>query len=171
MDDPQRIWFAGGAWSTKHLRLRQRGNRQIDNGQFSETREIGSITGCSVLFSGKILQHIGMLEESYFLYWEDTEWSARALKKRYTLLFVPDSHVWHKVSASIEQRSALQYYYYTRNGLYFCRTYDLLILPCLLIYLVVDVTVGLAQGNPAMLRGFLRGCADFLRCRDGQMSS
>lgn len=168
MDDPQRIWFAGGAWSKGHLRLRQQGAGQIDTGQFGNTREIGSITGCSVLLSGKTLQHIGMLEERYFLYWEDTDWSARALNKGYTLLFVPDSHVWHKVSASIERRSTLQYYYFTRNGLYFCHAYDMFTLPWLLLYLVVDVTVGLLKGNPAMLRGFLKGCADFLRGRDGQ---
>lgn len=169
MDDPQRIWFAGGAWSKGHLRLRQQGSGRIDTGQFGNIREIGSVTGCSVLLSCKTLQHIGLLEERYFLYWEDTDWSARALNKGYKLLFVPDSHVWHKVSASIETRSALQYYYFTRNGLYFCREYDLFSLPWLLLYLVVDVTVGLAQGNPAMLRGFLKGCADFLRCRDGQL--
>jgi GT2 family glycosyltransferase len=168
MDDPKRIWFAGGAWSKGHLRLRQHGAGQLDSGQFDRITETSSVTGCSMLLSCEYLHHIGMLEERYFLYWEDTDWSARTREKGYTLLFVPDSHVWHKVSASIAQRSAQQYYYYTRNGLYFCRKHDYSCMIKLLIYLVTDAAVGLIRGNPAMFQGFIRGCADFLRGRDGQ---
>lgn len=168
MHDPQKIWFAGGAWSKGCLRLRQQGAGQIDTGQFDRIREIGSVTGCSMLVPAAMIHIIGFLDERYFLYWEDTDWSARAVTKKYKLLFVPDSHVWHKVSATIESHSTRHYYYFTRNGLHFCRKYDRTALPWLLLYLVVDVTVGAVKGNTEMLGGFLKGCADFLRGRYGQ---
>lgn len=167
-DDPQRIWFAGGAWSKGYLRLRQQGANQLDRGQFNEEREIGSVSGCSMLIPADKIRDVGMLDERYFLYWEDTDWSAKAQKLGYQLLFVPGSHVWHKVSATIAPRSFLQYYYYTRNGLLFCREHDLSVIPWFLSYLIVDVVVGLVTGNNSMLRGFIIGCADFLRGRFGQ---
>ena len=167
-DDPQRIWFAGGAWSKGYLRLRQQGANQLDRGQFDDIRAVGSVTGCSMLIPIDKIRAVGMLDERYFLYWEDTDWSANAQKRGYRLLFVPGSHVWHKVSATIAPRSFLQYYYYTRNGLLFCREHDLLVLPWFLACLAVDVVVGLAKGNKSMLRGFIKGCADFLRGRFGQ---
>ena len=167
-DDPQRIWFAGGAWSKGFLRLRQPGAGQIDRGQFDNVRKIGSVTGCSMLIPADIIRSVGMLTEEYFLYWEDTDWSARAQKLGYQLLLAPDSHVRHKVSATIAPRSALQYYYYVRNGLYFCCRHDLLSLPLLLLYTTVDVCVGLLQGNFQMASGSIRGIADFVRGRRGQ---
>jgi GT2 family glycosyltransferase len=167
-DNPQRIWFAGGAWSRGYLRLRQAGACQIDRGQFDDVREIGSVSGCSMLMPADIIRSVGMLTAEYFLYWEDTDWSARAQKLGYQLLFAPDSHVWHKVSATITPRSALQYYYYVRNGLYFCCRHDLLSLPLLLLYTTVDVCVGLLRGNFQMASGYIRGIADFVRGRRGQ---
>lgn len=171
MDDPQRIWFAGGAWSKGRLRLRQQGAYQIDNGQFDKVRRIGSASGCSLLIPREMLQTVGMLDERYFLYWEDTDWSARAHKQGYQILFVPDSHVWHKVSATITPRSELQYYYQTRNGFIFCREHDIRILPFFMLYLVADVIVGLFRGNSAMFRGFINGCLDFLRGRAGKQDT
>lgn len=167
-NDQQRIWFAGGAWSKGRLRLRLQGAYQIDNGQFDKIRRIGSASGCSMLIPRSMFQTVGMLDERYFLYWEDTDWSARAHKQGYQILFVPDSHVWHKVSATITPRSELQYYYHTRNGLIFCREHDIRILPFFMLYLVADVSVGLFRGNSAMLRGFINGCFDFLRGRTGK---
>lgn len=167
-DDPQRIWFTGGAWSRRHLRLRQQGAGQIEQGQFDDVREIGSVTGCSMLIAADKIKTVGMLAEDYFLYWEDTDWSARAQKQGYQLLLAPGSHVWHKVSATITPRSALQYYYYIRNGLYFCCRHDPLSLPLLLLYTTTDVCVGLLKGNFRVASGYIRGIADFVRGRRGQ---
>jgi len=167
-NDPQRIWFAGGAWSKGHLRLRQQGAGQIDRGQFDQVRLLGSVSGCSMLVPADMFRTVGMLNEEYFLYWEDTDWSARAQKVGYQLVFAPDSHVWHKVSASIASRSKIQYYYFTRSGLNFCLAHDHSSLPFLLIYLLIDVFTGLMRGNVSMTSGFLKGSADFLRGRHGQ---
>jgi GT2 family glycosyltransferase len=167
-DDPKRIWFAGGSWSKGRLRLRQQGAYQSDHGQFAEMRHIGSVTGCSMLVPSAMFKTVGLLDERYFLYWEDTDWSARALKNGYFLLFVPASHVWHKVSATISPRSELQHYYVTRNGLFFSYCHDIFIMPLVLLYLGGTAFVGLLQGNTALLTGFLKGCADFLHGRHGR---
>lgn len=166
-DQPRMIWSAGGAWSRGRLRLRQRGAYQIDNGQYDADCRLDSLSGCSMLVRSSMIEKIGVMDENYFLYWEDTDWCARALKSGYEVVFASGSHIWHKVSAGAGQHSELQYYYYTRNGLHFCRKYDCLSLALFVGYVSMDVFAARLRGNRDMLRGFSRGIRDFIRGRMG----
>jgi GT2 family glycosyltransferase len=168
LDDPQRIWFAGGIWENGWLRLRQRGAGRIDHGEFDAPKRVAALSGCSMLLRSQAIERLGLLNEDYFLYWEDVDWCARAGKAGFTVLFTPSSRVWHKVSAAAAPRSRLQYYYYTRNGLYFCCRYDLLSLPLLLLYTSADVLAGLLKMNTAMFHGYCSAVLDFLCGRRGK---
>jgi GT2 family glycosyltransferase len=167
-EEPQRLWCAGGIWEKGWLRLRQRGAGQIDRGQFDTQRHIASVSGCSMLIRAAAFQRVGMLNEDYFLYWEDTDWCAQAAKVGYSVLFVPTSKVWHKVSASVSHHSRLQYYYYTRNGLYFCSRNDLSALSLLIFYTSVDVFFSVMKGNTETFHGYYLAFLDFLRGRMGR---
>jgi len=109
------------------------------------------------------------MDESYFLYWEDTGWCARAHEKGYAVLFVPASHVRHKVSASTVGRSFDQYYYFTRNGFAFLRRHDPLRIPAFGIYNLLFGLKSLIEGNPKPLRGLLRGVVDFIDRKTGAL--
>lgn len=58
------------------------------------------ITGCALLVKRAVLEKIGLLDERFFLYWEDGDWGLRAGKAGYRCLVVPAARIWHKVSAS-----------------------------------------------------------------------
>jgi GT2 family glycosyltransferase len=168
-DEPRKIWFAGGTWSKGRLRLRQRGASHQDEGQFDKLCAVGSVSGCSLLISAKAINKIGLMDEDYFLYWEDTDWCARASNSGYTILFVPASQVWHKISKTVKAHSELQYYYVTRNGIRFCCRHDLLSLPVFLCYVTIDVLCGCLRGNFVKLSGYSRGIIDFLGGKSGQI--
>lgn len=98
--DPKRIWYAGGKinwWSGSVSHL---GVREIDNGKFEKLRYTDYVTGCALLVKRKVVEKIGMLDESYFIYGEDADWSLRTVRSGYKLLFVPQAILWHKVSVS-----------------------------------------------------------------------
>lgn len=67
---------------------------------------LGAITGASLLIPEKIIQHIGMMREDFFLYLEDTEFSLRARKAGFPLLWAPDSIVLHKEGGTTGAASA-----------------------------------------------------------------
>ena len=161
-DDPCRIWSVSGIWEKGWLRLRMKGAHQLDRGQFDEPCKVWSISGCSMLVRSAAIREIGMLDEPFFLYWEDVEWCARAREHGYDVLYVPKSLVWHKVSVSTRQGSFQQYYYHTRNGLFFLKRNDPLLLPLFIFY---NVTFGLRSmflGNPQPLKGLFCGILDSL---------
>jgi GT2 family glycosyltransferase len=170
-DDRQRLQFAGGLWEKGRLRLRLRGTNEVDRGQFDDTLGLGSASGCSMLLRASVIREIGLMDESYFLYWEDTEWCARAQRSGYLVRFAPKSHVWHKVSATARQSSFGQSYYFVRNGFFFLLRYDPVLLPLFTVTSILScLKCLLARQSPAA-RGHLRGFVDFLRGRRGAVAS
>lgn len=170
-DNPRTIWFAGGMWRKGRLHWLQRGANQTDDGQFDQLTTVDAVSGCSMLVRSAAIHKIGLMDENFFLYWEDTEWCARAQKYDYQVVFVPQSRVWHKISVSTVQSSFSQYYYFTRNGFFFLRQYDLWMIPVFCLYNVLFGLKSLMTGNIQPLRGLAHGCTDFMRGRKGPVAS
>jgi GT2 family glycosyltransferase len=98
--DPHRLWFAGGKIEWWKGWVSHVGIREIDRGQYDEMREVDYLTGCCLLVRREIIEKIGMLDESYYIYGEDADWCIRATRAGYKLLYVPSARIWHKVSVS-----------------------------------------------------------------------
>jgi len=99
-DQPDKIWFAGGVVSMWTGTMRHIGIREMDHGQFDSVREIGYASGCCLLIRSEVIRKIGMLDDSYYMYTEDADWSMRVRKAGYTIIFEPAARIWHKLSVS-----------------------------------------------------------------------
>jgi GT2 family glycosyltransferase len=115
-DRPDVIWAAGGklqrfaGYRPVHL-----GMDQKDAGQFSSNCRIQFAPGSCILAKADVFARIGVLDEAYFTYWEDTDFAVRALKAGLYTLFVPTAKLWHKVSSLTGVKSPFQRYYAVRN--------------------------------------------------------
>lgn len=114
------IWYAGGSIDWTHLAGFHRGVDELDRGQFlpehSHQLESDFATGCCVLIRRELIETIGFMNDSYFLYWEDVDYSLRAQKAGFKIKLEPTSVIWHKNAGSSEGAgSRLQQYYQTRN--------------------------------------------------------
>lgn len=116
--DKNRIWFGGGHFTWfgggRHLDF-----DKIDDKPSDETiKEINFMTGCCLLIKRETVEKIGLMDENFFLYYEDTEWSLRAKKYGYKVIYAPGSHIWHKVSRSVKPKTnPVVHYYHIRNAL------------------------------------------------------
>ena len=96
------IWCAGCKRTIRGFKpLNQ---REIDKGQVGGEKYVDACD-CVLMLRTKALKDIGLFDKSFFLIHELTELCLRATKKGYKCLFVPDSKVWHKVSASITKNN------------------------------------------------------------------
>jgi GT2 family glycosyltransferase len=120
-DQPTIIAFAGGEWKQTPLYPRHRGMDEEDRGQYGSVAEVDFITGCSLLIKAAVIQDIGEMQDSYFLYWEDIDWNATADEHGWKIMFAPASHVWHKVSATTDTLPGIKDYYGVRNRLLFLK--------------------------------------------------
>ena len=82
-------------------------------------RESAWSNGCAVLIRAKTIRQIGLMDDQFFLYYEDVDWSIRASRVGWRHLVALDAICWHKVSRSFGGRPGAATprasYYYFRN--------------------------------------------------------
>lgn len=115
-DEPNVIQSAGGKlgrdWQAWHL-----GQNEKDQNQFPTTHQVDWISGCALLVRREVIEQVGMLDERFFYYFEETEWCLRARKAGWRVLHVPQAKIWHKGVQRNYQPSPAVAYYATRNHL------------------------------------------------------
>jgi GT2 family glycosyltransferase len=120
LNEPRKIWFAGGVWLPNIGQTDHEGMGQTDDGQtWEKVKKIDYACGCALFIKAEVIKKIGMLEQKFFLTWEETDFSYRARRAGFDCLFVPTALVWHKVSASFNGGAGglLQQYFMSRNRL------------------------------------------------------
>ena len=114
------IWFAGG-YIDKYKAL------AIHENEFAESideeeRFTEYAPTCFVLFHKEVFEKVGLMDEKYFVYWDDTDFILRATNFGYKILYLPSYIIQHKVSISTGGRTSLfSTFYFLRNRLYFIR--------------------------------------------------
>jgi GT2 family glycosyltransferase len=76
-----------------------------------------SLNGTSILVSTAAMKDAGLLDEGFFLYWEDTEFCLRLRKNGWRIAAAPGSRVVHKVHGSTGGNSIKLDRYQTASGL------------------------------------------------------
>jgi hypothetical protein len=113
---PNLIWYAGASWDSDVNEFRHIGFGLQDSGKNTEIVETDYICGCALFVHAAALKHIGLLDERYFLIFEETDFCYRARRSGYRSFVVPNAKVWHKVSVSFGgANSALYNYFKSRN--------------------------------------------------------
>ena len=75
-------------------------------------------SGSAALYRRKMLDEIGLFDELFFLYCEDTDLGLRARWAGWECVYVPGAAVEHRYSHSSGRASPLKAYYVERNRLY-----------------------------------------------------
>jgi GT2 family glycosyltransferase len=63
------------------------------------------LSGASLLLRRAVLESIGLFDEGFFFYWEDTDYCFRLRQAGWRLAVAPESKIWHKESASVGKTS------------------------------------------------------------------
>jgi len=89
-------------------------------------RVVDYISGSCLLIKKEVIEKIGLIYTPFFAYYEETDWCFRARRAGYKNLVIPQSIIWHKVSASAGERgknnlNSFQAYYYARNSRFFAK--------------------------------------------------
>lgn len=118
-DESNKIWFAGGYIDWKYDGAHV-GYGKPDAGEYNAEKPVEFVTGCAMLVKREVLERVGLLDSSLFLYQEDVDFCIRVRKAGYKCIYIPYPHVWHKGGATTKERrrmSPLHRYWGTRNKL------------------------------------------------------
>jgi GT2 family glycosyltransferase len=170
-DRPDVIWSAGGAVSMWTGDIRHIGLREKDERQYPGVRSVDYVTGCAVLASMKVVREIGVMDDGYYMYNEDTDWCVRARAAGFDVLVAAESKIWHKVSMSSGGGlTSFKVYHRLRSTLRFFRLHArpyhwLGILPLTALRALWFALRELVKGNGGLVGAMFRGIADSMRGR------
>ncbi len=120
--NPSLIQYAGytpmNHWTIRNSSI---GYHQNDDGRFDQAGETQSIHGAAMMVPKKVVDHVGMMTEIYFLYYEEHDWAEMVKRAGYKIYYQPKSHILHKESVSTGKFSPLKTYYISRNRILFAR--------------------------------------------------
>lgn len=118
------LWYAGGDMDWNNIIGKHRGVDEVDKGQNEKEKETDFSSGCCMAVKREVFEKVGFLDEKYFLYYEDNDFSQRVKRAGYKIVYTPKAILWHKNAGSAGgSGSSLQDYYITRNRLRFGLTY------------------------------------------------
>ena len=172
--EPNRIWFAGGKVNWLKNKGTHLGLDEIDSGQYDKINEVDYLTGCCLLVKKEVIEKIGVLAEDYFLYYEDTDFSARAKSVGYKIIYVPKSKIYHKISRSTKPGSSNYIYYHVRNGLVMAKRNGSLLSKivlyfyCVFLFLKQIIKIIFLSQKRNWAYAVLRGEKDFLLGKMGK---
>jgi hypothetical protein len=94
-----------GSWLDESWVGHERGLYEVDRGHLDDAQEVGTWCGAAVLLRASHLFDVGLFEESFFLYYEDTDLAVRGRGRGWRFVVEPTSVVRHIHSASTVESS------------------------------------------------------------------
>ena len=120
------IWNGGGSFNTFFGLSKTRSNGLIYKPQLKIETFTEWISGCCILVKIEVIKEVGLLDNRFFAYFEDVDWSIRMTKLGYKLGVVPKSIIYHQSSGSTKMNntssegnlSPYTHYLNVRNHIY-----------------------------------------------------
>ncbi len=97
------------------------GHLETDHGQYNQPLPTAYAHGAAMMVPRKIVDQVGPMSTSFFLYYEELDWCERIRRAGYSVWIEPRARVYHKESLTVKTLGALKTYYLHRNRIYFMR--------------------------------------------------
>jgi len=118
MDQPDKVQARGGGWVDMWRGM----SWHCKNAQ-DETR-LTYLTGASMLIRHEAIIDIGLLDASFFMYWEDADYSRRLSKAGWKLKVASNAKILHKESATTGRKSTNFYKMFNHSSALFFRKHS-----------------------------------------------
>jgi GT2 family glycosyltransferase len=117
--EPKRIWSAGAYFSWLRGSARHFGYGRQDKGEFDRPRVVSYGPTCCLLVKKRVFERIGLMDASYFVYFDDTDFCFRAYRAGIKLFYIPSAQLLHKVSSLTGSDSVFSIRHNIRNHVYY----------------------------------------------------
>lgn len=119
-DQPDIIWCAGNHidWDSGRSVLLREGS-PVSSIENVSCQDVDFITSCAACIKRDVFENVGVMDERYFIYYDETDWFSRASTAGWRTVYVPWAKMWHKVSATMGESSPRTDYYMVRNRFLF----------------------------------------------------
>ncbi len=138
----------------------------------NSAQEFYWVCGNGIMLKKILWEQAGKYDESFFLYWEDADFSMKVRRLGYKSVLIHQAKLLHKGSGSIGATTD-QAYYVVRNGRYFINKYSsfsgrcILHVTSFLLIISKSLQVFFGTGDKMNTKAFIEGIVDFYRGKRG----
>ena len=118
MDEPEAVMAMGSRLDQERYEYHDNFRGTIYGEGLPETLDCDYVPACTLMVRRKVVEQIGLLDESCFLYWDDIDWATRIKQAGYHVTALREARVWHK-GGGIAAPSTAPIYYFFRNRIYY----------------------------------------------------
>ncbi len=107
----------GGYWNPASAQFEDPARGKTDEPAFEQMQIADYVCGCALFMRREVPETIGLLDERFFLFWEEADFCTRARRHGFEIWTAPQAKVHHKVSASFTGGKPHTDYFWWRNRL------------------------------------------------------
>lgn len=103
------------------------GREQMTWWDRNDVREVEVVTGCFMLVRHEVIEQVGMMDERFFMYAEETDWCYRIKQAGWKIMFTPCGQIIHlggvssrqmKMEMEMQKRASILFYYKKHKNLF-----------------------------------------------------
>lgn len=171
--DKSLIWDGGSYFNPIFTLPYTPGALKKERAAHNQLKKVDWVTGCGFFTRANILKKSGLLNEKFFIYFEDVDLSFRIKKLGYQLIYHPKSVVYHIAGMSNKSKSKqkegyvnpIVHYLIQRNRIWFLKRYTnpIFVVPTILYHASYSIAVMIyftLRGRFKKLNALLRGIKD-----------
>ena len=164
--DRERLWSTGGILRFRESVTRERGDRELDRGQYDRDGEVDYVNGCAMLVRRRALLETGAWDSTYYLGVEDADWCMRMKAAGWRCWYAHRAVLWHMISHSTGVYKPGRTFHTGRSTAIFVRKFAgplewtsflLFVLLTLPLALLRELPKGNARAAVSKARGILEG--------------
>jgi len=166
---PEVIWSLGGRTNRWNLEVIEHDRGEPDPGNWPDVLERDFVTGCCMLIPRVTFEKVGLFDDLFQMYYEDSDLSFRVRRAGLRILVVPGAKMWHKVAQSSGgSDSPNERYWMARSSILFFRKHARGIQWPVIIFWRIGSTIRTTlhlsmRRNWKSLAAYWRGLRDGLR--------
>lgn len=107
IDQPNKSWYTGGTFDDTWVFTHSM--HDYDGSASMLPVPVEFATGCCLGISRSTIERIGLLDERFFVYWEDTDFCLRLKNANIPILYVPSLVLYHDGGSSSDGEFSLSY--------------------------------------------------------------
>jgi len=140
--DKNKIWYGGGKINWIKGSGIMLGTGKSDNTVYNKKSEVTFASGCLFCLNRNTIEKVGLFDEKYFTYQEDTDYCVRLMENGLDIIYEPRSKIYHQINATTISANSPSLYYQFRNRLFFIqKNSPMLYRPVAYLYIITSMFI------------------------------
>lgn len=153
MDNPEVLDSCGSYWTDSSFLYYIGNGKNASNNKFNKPFQIFSVKGASMMIKREVIEKIGLFDDDFWNYYEETDFCHRAWNSGYEVWYWPEAVCYHAMGGTslTFPNSYIQFHNFKNKMMSFIKNFEvgnlILVLPIFLVFNLIISVIWIIQGK------------------------